>query len=339
MARRQHKQKNHEVYSLRPAQRAKSGLYYVGLSEELLSSRIFRKYSGKINLILTSPPFPLNAKKSYGNLQGEEYVEWIKRLAPLLEELLAPDGSLVIEIGNCWEPGRPIQSLLPLKSLFALTSRSEVGGLRLIQEFICYNPSRLPSPAQWVTVKRLRAVDSFTHVWWLAKSDEPRADNSHVLRPYSRAMNDLLKRGTFNHGKRPSQHNIREHGFRKEQKGAIAHSFMELEPLDPDRDVRLPNALSMSNTISNDYFARSCEKQKITPHPARMPVGLAAFFIMFLTKEGDYILDPFAGSNTTGFAAALLGRNWIAIDAEKRYVRQSRIRFLDPRLKIGESVR
>ena len=42
------------------------------------------------------------------------------------------------------------------------------------------------------------------------------------------------------------------------------------------------------------------------------------------------ILDPFAGSNTTGFVSELAGRRWVAIDQEKKYVEQSRIRFRDP---------
>jgi len=313
-------------------QKTKSGKYYVGAAEDVLSSSALQRYRGKVNLILTSPPFPLNKKKNYGNLQGDEYLRWMKKLAPLLEEMLAPDGSLVVEIGNCWEPDRPIQSLLPIKTLLAL---GEVGGLRLIQEFICYNPSRLPSPAQWVTVKRLRVVDSFTHVWWFAKTDKPNANNARVPRPYSEAMKQLLARGTFNHGPRPSHHRVSKRGFLKKKKGAIPHNVFELEPLEADREVRLPNVFSFSNTASNDYFSRICKSRDIEPHPARMPVGLAAFFVQFLTRKGDCVLDPFAGSNTTGFAAALLGRRWIAVDAQRKYVTQSRIRFSDPSLAVA----
>jgi site-specific DNA-methyltransferase (cytosine-N4-specific) len=206
--------------NLRPAHKTKRGAYYVGNAEDLLANGAFqKKYSGKIDLILTSPPFPLNNKKRYGNLRGNEYLKWITDLAPNFEKLLSPKGSLVIEIGNCWQAGRPVQSLLPLKTLFALASREGKGGLRLIQEFVCYNPSRLPSPAQWVTVNRLRVVDSYTHVWWLAKTDFPQANNSKVTRPYSSAMKDLLARGKYNHGRRPSQHKIGKNGFLKKQNG------------------------------------------------------------------------------------------------------------------------
>lgn len=141
------------------------GKLLIGDSYKELKNGSLDEYKGKVNLIITSPPFPLNNKKKYGNLQGEEYKDWFISLAPIFEELLSEDGSLVIEIGNSWESERPVQSLLHLECLLGLVKNSK---LNLIQEFICYNPSKLPSPAQWVTVNRIRTVDSYTHIWWLA---------------------------------------------------------------------------------------------------------------------------------------------------------------------------
>ena len=149
------------------------GKMIVGDTTEISRNYLRRYYKGRFNLIITSPPFPLNKKKKYGNLKGEEYLDWFTRLGPMFSDLLAEDGSLVIEIGNAWEAMRPVQSLLHLECLFALVNNPE-SNLRLIQEFISYNPAKLPSPAQWVTVNRLRAVDSYTHVWWLAKNDFPQ---------------------------------------------------------------------------------------------------------------------------------------------------------------------
>lgn len=323
---------------MRLRQSKKSGRYYIGNSEEILKCRSFRSIRGKVQLILTSPPFPLNEKKSYGNMTGDQYLKWFASLAPKFSEMLAEDGSIVIEMGNGWEPKRPVQSLLPLKSLMSFVENEEAG-LRLIQQFVCYNPSRLPSPAQWVTVNRMRTVDSFTNVWWIAKSDFPKADNSKVLRPYSDSMLSLLKRGDFNAGKRPSGHDISETSFLRDCGGSIAHNFFELDSMDAQRKIRLPdpfNAFSLSNSASNDFFTRTCKERGIKkPHPARMQMGLAAFFIQYLTDPGDWVLDPFAGSNTTGYAATRLGRKWIAIDTKEEYVEQSKIRFEDPALKIS----
>lgn len=312
--------------------KSKKGELIVGDSVKLLSNEMRESLKGKINLIITSPPFPLNNKKKYGNEKGEEYLKWFNDLAPVLSDLLTDDGSLVIEIGNAWEPERPVQSLLHLECLFGLVKHPQAN-LRLIQEFICYNPSKLPSPAQWVTVNRLRTVDSYTHVWWLAKSDFPKADNSKVLRPYSKSMEKLLKRQKYNSGKRPSEHNISVKGFLKDNGGSIAHNLFEMEQLDPEREVRLPHSvLSFSNTNSNDFFLLKCRENNITPHPARMSGGLVNFFIEFLSNEGDLVLDPFSGSNTTGYCAEKLNRNWISFETQHDYIEQAIIRFKEPGL-------
>lgn len=314
--------------------KSKLGKLVSGNALELLrNDKKFSQLKGKINLIVTSPPFPLNNKKQYGNEKGEEYKDWFIKLAPIFSDLLADDGSLVIEIGNAWEPERPVQSLLHLECLLGMVKHPEAN-LRLIQEFICYNPSKLPSPAQWVTVNRLRTVDSYTHVWWIAKNDFPKADNSKVLRPYSKSMEQLLKRQSYNSGKRPSEHQISESGFLKDNGGSIAHNFFEMEAIDEKRDVRLPHSvLSFSNTNSNDYFLKTCREKGITPHPARMSGGLVNFFIQFLTDEGDLVLDPFSGSNTTGYCAEKLNRKWISFEVKEDYIDQAHVRFTDPSLK------
>lgn len=306
--------------------KTKFGKYWHGKAEDLLSGDLGARLQGKVQLILTSPPFPLNTKKSYGNLKGREYLEWFVSLAEPLSRLMTPSGSIVIEIGNAWEPKRPIQSLLPLQCLLGFAAAPGVD-LRLCQEFICYNPARLPSPAHWVTVKRERLTDSYTRVWWLSKSDHPQADNARVLRPYSQSMKSLLKKKAFNRKARPSQHHISEHGFLRENAGSIAHNFIELEPMSARREVRLPNAISLANTASNDGFARACRDRGIKPHPARMPGGLASFFIEFLTQPGDLVFDPFGGSNTTGYAAEQAGRKWEVVEADASYAEQSKLRF------------
>ena len=302
------------------------GQLILGDTEKFLSKNL-ENLEGKVNLIITSPPFPLNAKKKYGNHVGEIYRDWLTSLAPSFSRLLTPTGSIVIEIGNSWEPNRPVQSLLHLESLMGFV-KNEDADLRLVQEFICYNPSRLPSPAQWVTVNRLRTVDSYTHVWWMAKSDYPKADNSKVLRPYSKSMLQLLKRQKYNAGKRPSEHVISEKGFLNDNGGSIAHNLFEMEQLEVNRQVRLPhNVLSFSNTVSNDGFSKKCRENGITPHPARMSSGLVSFFIDFLTDPNDLIFDPFAGSNTTGRIAEQMHRNWLAIEIDESYASQSKFRF------------
>lgn len=308
------------------------GTYYVGDSIELLKSELGDSLRGKVQLLLTSPPFPLNSKKSYGNLEGETYKNWFIGLAKIFADLLAENASIVIEMGNAWVPGRPVQSLLHLESLIGFVNNPNTN-LRLCQQFVCYNPSRLPSPAQWVTVERIRTTDSYTQVWWMAKTDFPKADNRKVLRPYSKDMKDLLNKKSYNAGRRPSEHHINANSFLTGHNGSIMPNLLEIEPMDEKRSVRLPNAFSISNSQSNDFFMRRCRQRRVIPHPPRMPAGLASFFIEFLTDPGDLVLDPFAGSNTTGFVAELLGRSWVSIEIMGKYALQSLIRFEDPILE------
>lgn len=283
------------------------GVMYRGTVESFLSSGVAKRYVGKAQLILTSPPFPLNRKKKYGNKQGVEYVRWMAQLAPKLAHLLKRNGSIVIEMGNAWERGEPIMSTLALEALLSFLKK---GKLKLCQQFVCHNPAKLPTPAQWVNVERIRVKDSYTHVWWMARTAKPKASNRRVLKDYSQAMLRLLKTQKYNAGKRPSEHHIGATSFLKRHKGAIPS-----------------NVLTFSNTRSSDQYLKYCRAKKLDPHPARMPSGLAEFFINFLTNKGDLVLDPFAGSNVTGAAARRLGRRWVAVEPRKEYVRGSLGRF------------
>ncbi len=277
--------------------------------ENALADDSLRRLEGKVDLIFTSPPFPLRTKKKYGNLTGESYVEWMEELAPRLAGLLSPTGSLVIEIGNAWVPGSPVMSTLPLETLLRFT---KAGGFSLCQQFICHNPARLPGPAQWVNVERIRVKDSYTHVWWLSKTERPSACNREVLLAYKPDMKGLLKSKKYNAGRRPSGHNVQPKTFLKDNGGAIPS-----------------NVLEFSNTLWSTDYIEHCKAQNVKPHPAKMAPGLVEFFIKFLTKEDALVLDPFGGSNTTGSVAERLKRRWIAVECMEEYIIGSRGRFAE----------
>jgi DNA methylase N-4/N-6 domain-containing protein len=278
-----------------------------GKCEDVISLYFENATDTKINLLFTSPPFPLNRAKKYGNMSGNEYLEWITKLGPLFSKALAPDGSLVIELGNAWEQGKPIHSTLPIEALLEL---KKSGDFHLCQEFIYYNPAKLPSPIEWVNKRRIRVKDSFTRIWWLSNSDYPKADNSNVKEAYSDQMKKLIKAGKYNSGKRPSEYTIGESSFLIDNGGAIPS-----------------NVLIAANTTSNDDYIKYCKENNLDIHPARMPKELAEFFIKFLTDEDDLVLDPFAGSNTTGATAEKLKRRWISIEASEEYIKGSLGRF------------
>ena len=289
--------------------------------EDFLKSREGKALRGKVNLIVTSPPFPLLTQKKYGNETGKEYLNWLKSLAPKLARLLTDDGSIVIEIGNAWERGDPVMSTLPLEALLAF---KKAAGLHLCQQVICHNPARLPSPAAWVTVNRWRLKDSYTHVWWMSKTPRPKADNRRVLTPYSKDMQRLLSRKSYNAGKRPSGHDISATGFLTDHGGAISANVIDLA----DSTLVPDSLLRFSNTGWDASYRLYCEGHDLEAHPARMQPGLVGFFIKLLSDEGDLVMDPFAGSNTTGAVAEELERPWLGIEAHRPYAEGSKGRFL-----------
>jgi site-specific DNA-methyltransferase (cytosine-N4-specific) len=201
----------------------------------------------------------------------------------------------------------------------ALLRFKEAGQFYLCQEFIWHNPARLPTPAQWVTVERIRVKDSFTRLWWLAATPRPKADNRRVLVPYSKSMRALLKRGTYNAGKRPSGHNVGKSSFLIDHGGAIPSNVLS---------DSVPESVIVGGNTDNDAtYRRFCKSNGLEEHPARMPVHLAQFFIQLCTTKGDAVLDPFAGSNTTGFASEELGRKWLSIEARRDYAMSGAGRF------------
>lgn len=287
--------------SINPFYSKNYGEAYLGDSRKILE----RMKDSCVNLILTSPPFALTRKKEYGNKSAEEYVDWFMKFAREFKRVLTEDGSLVIDLGGAYLPGNPVRSIYQFELLVRLCKEL---GFHLAQEFFHYNPARLPSPAEWVNIRRIRVKDSVNVVWWLSKSEFPKADNRKVLKPYSDSMRSLLKNG-YKAKLRPSGHDISDN-FSKDNNGAIP-----------------PNLLEIANTESNSLYLRQCRKAGIKPHPARFPKDFATFFIVFLTDENDIVMDPFSGSNTTGYAAETLARRWIAIEIKEEYLEGSKFRF------------
>ena len=137
------------------------GAAYCGDAHSLLKE----VRDGSINLAITSPPYALHFKKEYGNVDKAKYVEWFRPFAEQIHRTLTPDGSFVLNIGGSYNPGLPTRSLYHYRLLLMLCD--EVG-FHLAQECFWYNPAKLPSPAEWVTVRRIRIKDAVEHVWWLS---------------------------------------------------------------------------------------------------------------------------------------------------------------------------
>ena len=174
--------------SVQPFYETAYGASYLGDSRDLLKALP----DNSVNLAFTSPPYALHFKKAYGNVSKADYVEWFLPFAREVHRVLTDDGSFVLNIGGSWNQGTPTRSLYHYKLMIALV---EDLGFHLAQECYWYNPAKLPVPAEWVTVRRVRIKDSVEHVWWLSKTPFPKADNRRVLKPYSADMLRLAQRG------------------------------------------------------------------------------------------------------------------------------------------------
>jgi site-specific DNA-methyltransferase (cytosine-N4-specific) len=293
--------KRNKKATLTPYYETDFGQAYLGDSLELMKELP----DSSVNLILTSPPFALTRQKEYGNKQEQHYIDWFMQFSKEFYRLLTDNGSLVIDLGGAYLPGHPVRSIYQYELLVRLCREQN---FFLAQDFFHYNPARLPTPAEWVTVRRIRVKDSVNIVWWLSKTENPKSDNRQVLKPYSDSMKALLKNG-YKAQLRPSGHDISDK-FNNDNGGAIP-----------------PNLLELANTESNSYYMKKCKELGIKPHPARFPKDFADFFIKFATDEGDLVFDPFAGSNTTGYAAEKLKRRWIAMEINEPYLDGSKIRF------------
>ena len=291
------------------------GAYHVGDGLSLLKSLP----DDSIDLIMTSPPFALLRKKTYGNKDQHEYIDWLAEFGIEARKKLKPSGSLVMDIGGAYQQGIPVRSLynfrIPIRFCDEL-------GYHLAEDFYWYNPAKLPSPIEWVNKRKIRVKDAVNTVWWFSKTEFPKADVRNVLTPYSDRMKKLIDDPTkyYDAKKRPSGHDIGDN-FGRDNGGAIPS-----------------NLLQIPNTESNSRYLSFCKKLTVSSHPARFPAKLPEFFIKYLTEPGDVVLDMFAGSNTTGEVAQLNNRRWLSFDNESQYAAASVFRFLPKSISDADAM-
>lgn len=297
---------------LKPLYKTHFGEAYLGDALSLLTCL----EAESIDLVITSPPFALQRQKEYGNVDQDEYVGWLLSFTLEVKRVLKETGSFVLDLGGAYRRQRPVRSLYNYRILIRLCDEQ---GWNLAEEFFWFNPSKLPSPIEWVNKRKIRVKDAVNTIWWLSKTDFPKADITKVLTPYSKRMKLLLQNSEkyYSPKKRPSGHDISAR-FGEDNGGAIP-----------------PNLLQIPNSESNSQYLQCCKIVDLKPHPARFPQQLPEFFIKLLTDPEDMVLDIFAGSNTTGASAETLSRRWIAFEADQLYLAGSTFRFLN---KVDEKV-
>ena len=145
----------------------------------------------------------------------------------------------------------------------------------------------MPTPAEWVCVRRVRVKDGIEAIWWLSKTPHPRADNRAVLWPYSDSYRQRLANPRRDTRLCPSGHPT-ELRTLSDRGGAIP----------PQPDSRSAQRQQQPNTSST---VASKVSNRIRPgFPRRLP----EYFIRLCTQAGDTVVDPFAGSCVTGESAS-----------------------------------
>jgi DNA methylase len=152
-----------------PAYTTASGAAYCGDSLELLAALP----DNSINLVMTSPPFALQRQKAYGNKDQADYIDWLVQFARQVHPVLKDDGSFVLDLGGAYEKGVPTRSLYNFRVLIRFCDDL---GFFLAEDFYWFNPSKLPSPIEWVNKRKLRVKDAVNTVWWFSKTEWPKAD-------------------------------------------------------------------------------------------------------------------------------------------------------------------
>lgn len=253
-----------------------------------------------IDFVMTSPPYA-DQIKDYGEtvkkIKPEHYVDWFLPRAEQIHRVLKDDGSFVLNIND--KTDGKYQSIFVFRLVTALCDEI---GFHLVRDYIWYNPATPPNVFSRGTMGRTKK--SHEYCFWFSKSEKWTFNMDPIRKPYGKDMKKFLEgktKGSRSENTRPSRHNFN-----------LDEKWVDHGGSDPG------SVIVLGNTSSNDRFQKLCRAEKIS-HPARYPKKLAEFFILSGTNPGDVVLDPFAGSGTTGIVAELLDRKWICIDINPKY--------------------
>lgn len=245
---------------------------------------------GKVDLIVTSPPYAYARKNHYDSIHPDHFVEWFLTFNEPLLAALKPSGSLVINIKDKVVDGARHRYVWD--TIQALTAR----GWYAIDDYVWHKPN--PMPGYWPS--RLR--DGWEYCFHLSPTRRPYIDFDAVRRPIGDWSRTRLAKLGENDTQRHNSRN--KSGF-----GRDISRWLE-------RDTVLP-----SNVLTLPLVGKN------KGHPAVFPEELPEFFIKLLAPKGGLVVDPFAGSGTTGIAAYKLRRPFVLIDNDKKYCTQAGQRF------------
>ncbi len=262
------------------------------------SKNILPKLGFKVQLVVTSPPYADARKSHYDSIRPDDYAEWFFKFNESIWNVLEDNGSFVLNIKDKIVDGSRH------RFVWQTILKLEDAGWKSIDDYIWYKTN--PMPGYWPN--RLR--DGWEYCFHLAKVSKPCMYQENVKIPiggWTEARLSNLK------DKDKVRHNsVNRSGF-----GRDISYWVNKDTVLPSNVIKMPDSEEtiVSNVIDLALVGKNYK------HPAVFPIGLPAFFIRLFTKEGNTVVDPFAGSGTTGIAAINLHRNSILIDNNEDFCR------------------
>ena len=254
-----------------------------------------------INLIVTSPPYADQRKSTYGGIAPDKYVEWFLPISEQLLRVLKPSGTFVLNIKEKVVNGE--RSTYVMELILAMRKQ----GWLWTEEFIWHKKNSYPG--KWPN----RFRDAWERLLQFNKSKKFAMYQEEVMVPMGDWAKSRLK-NLSDTDKRRDNSKVGS-GFGKNISNWI------------DREKAYP-----TNVL---HLATECNHKK---QSAAFPEELPEWFIKLFTKEGDMVLDPFAGSGTTLFVAERMGRNAIGIEIIEEYykmVKDQLEELYQPMLRFG----
>ena len=255
------------------------------------SREILKTYPDKyFNLIVTSPPYADARHKHYDSISPNEYVSFILSFHDQFWRVLADEGSFVLNVKDRVVKG--VRHRFVWHTIEALSGK----GWLCIDDYIWVKPNAMPG--YWPN--RLR--DEWEYCFHMTKQARFAMYQDAVKESIGDWADKRLAKLT---GKSNGRHNSEnKSGFGRDLRKWVG------------KELVLPG-----NTLKVPLVGKNMG------HPAAFPVGLPEFFIKLFTKPGDNVLDPFAGSGSTGMAAEKLKRNVVLIDNKEDYFQTMKSRL------------
>lgn len=259
-----------------------------------------------VQLIFTSPPYPLQRQRDYGGWSADNYLDSLLKHFDRAKPLLTANGSLVVNLCDVYEQGAP--SLLTYQEELVVAMKQR--GWNLCGKDFWFNPGK-PKTTPWVTKKRVRMANGMEQIWWWSPTATPFANNRAILEPYSDRHLQTIAAGGIKYGVKS--------GSRQSHPGTRYRA---------DNGGKIPfNLLKCGSEGSGSEYMRFCRAAGLPYHPARMPRQLAERWVKFASAEGDMVFDPFGGSLNTADVCESLGRHYVAADKCLEYLRGGAFRL------------